>query len=197
LNIDFSTQNLDQFCAVLSEFALPRALFQFDTQMFVAWTPSFLARAACSEDEIKSIKVEELLVFGDSWLPLSDDEREHRVEFISCAARRPFGGHPAPGYIVRSRGKIGYVMLDVFDQPSVQFDQGRTVGHEEERDRIIKAYHNEVSSSMIEALFLLETVKSELQEAGAPQAEIISKASDKLVEATEKMAVVLGSTEEK
>ena len=100
-----------------------------------------------------------------------------------------------PGYIVRSESKIGYVMLDVFASPSVQFDQGRIAGREEERNRIIKAYDEEVSSSMIAALFLVETAKSELEEAGLPQAEAVSRASEKLTETTEKIADVLTNPE--
>jgi signal transduction histidine kinase len=48
----------------------------------------------------------------------------------------------------------------------VQFKQGRIAARKEERNRITKAYHEEVFSSMIAALFLIETAKNELQEAG-------------------------------
>src|SRR5258705_4531572 len=49
---------------------------------------------------------------------------------------------------------------------------------EEEQNRIIEAYHEEMSSLMIAVLFLIETAKSELQESGLPKAETVSKASD-------------------
>ena len=130
------------------------------------------------------------MTFGDSWFPLSD-EKAQTVEYIACAAKRPFGADSAPGFAVRSRGEIGYVMLDVFDSSSAQFEQGRNVGHEEERNRVIKAFHEEVSSSMIAALFLIETAKSELEEAGLPEAGAVSKASDILAETTEKLAHVI------
>jgi hypothetical protein len=48
------------------------------------------------------------------------------------------------------------------------------------------------SSSIIAALFLIETAKNQLEEAGSPQAEVVSKASDILTETTEKIAKVLG-----
>jgi len=193
--IDLSTQNFQEFCAILSKFALPRAIVNFERNAFVAWNPSFLERAGSSEDEIKSAKLKELLAFDESWLPLSDEGEGAKVEFVSCAFRRSFGAAPVPGYILRSQGKIGYVMLEVFASPSVQFDQGRIVGREEERNRIIKAYHKEVSPSMIAALFLVETAKSELEEAGLPQAEAVSKASEILTETTEKIADVLTDAE--
>ena len=51
------------------------------------------------------------------------------------------------------------------------------------------------TSSMIAALFLIETVKSELEDAGLPQAEALSKASDILAETSEKIAHVIGEAD--
>jgi hypothetical protein len=102
---------------------------------------------------------------------------------------------PAPGYVVRSQEKIGYVMLEIFDSPSTQFEQGRVAGGEEERERIRTAFHEEVSTPMIAALFMIEEAKRELEEAGLPQAEIVSKASDVLTEVTKKIGQVLGESD--
>ena len=163
----------------------------FERHSFVAWNPRFLEQTGFSEDEVKASKPEELLTFGESWFPLSDKREEQTVEYAACIARRPFGADPTRGFVVRSQKKIGYVMLDVFDSSSAQFEQGREAGREEERNRVTKAFHEEVSSSMIAALFLIETVKSELEEAGSPQAEAVSKAADILTETTQKIAHVI------
>jgi hypothetical protein len=56
-------------------------------------------------------------------------------------------------------------------------------------------HFQEVSSSMIAALFLIETAKSELEDAGLPQAEAVSKASDILAETTEKIGHVIGEAD--
>ena len=167
----------------------------FEHDSFVAWNPRFLEHTGFSENEVKTSKAGELLTFGESWFPLSDEREGQTVEYSACAANRPFGGDPAPGFAVRSHGKIGYIMLDVFDSSSVQFEQGRNVGQEEERSRVVKTFHEEVSSSMIAALFLIEAAKSELEEAGLPQAEAVSKASDILAETTEKIAHVMGEAD--
>ena len=177
----------------MNQLALARAIVDFERGSFVAWNPRFLEQTGYSEDEIKSARPEDLLAFAESWFPLSDKEEGQPVDFIPCTVRRSFDADPAPGYVVRSAGKIGYVMLDVSDSTPVQFEQGRIAGREEERNRIIKAYDEEVASSMIAALFLIETAKSELEEAGLPQAEAVSKASDKLTETTEKIADVLSN----
>jgi signal transduction histidine kinase len=86
-------------------------------------------------------------------------------------------------------------MVDVFNSSSVQFEQGRLLGREEELNRINKAFHDEVSSSIVAALFLIETAKGELEQAGLPQAEMVEKASDILTETTEKISEVLSPVE--
>jgi hypothetical protein len=187
---------LTELCAVLNEFGLPRAIVDFERNRFVAWNQRFLEQTGLSEDEIKSAKPEDLIAFGESWFPLSNETGVQTNEYVACTARKPFGGNPAPGFVVRSQGKIGYVMLDVFDSTSAQFEQGQEAGREEERNRIIKAFHQEVSSSMIAALFLIETIKSELEEAGAPQAEAASKAADILTETAKKMVRVVGEADQ-
>ena len=176
---------------MLNKFALPRAIVNFEHLTFVAWNPKFLERTGFTEDEMKSSKPEELLIFGESWSPLSGETEDQRVEYITCSTRGPFGAASAPGLVVRAQGRMGYVMLDVFGS-SAQFEQCFSAGREAERNRIINAFHQEVSSPLIAALFLIQSVKKELEDTGLPQAETVSKASDILTETTEKIADVLG-----
>ena len=163
----------------------------FERRSFVAWNPRFLEQTGFSEDEMKSSKPEELLTFGESWFPLSGQGEGQTVEYIPCAVKRPFGAGPAPGFVVRAHGKIGYLMLDVFNSPTAQFEQGLNVGREEERSRIAQAFHDEVAFPIIAALFLIEGAKAELLDTGSPQAEPVAKAAKILAETTEKIADVL------
>ena len=179
----------------MNEFALPRAIVDFERHCFIAWNQRFLEQTGYSEDEIKSVKPEELLTFSETRFFLSDEKESRTVEYISCAAKPPFGADAIPGYVVRSKNKVGYVMLEIAESPSAQFEQGRIVGREEERNRIRTAFHEEVSSSIIAALFLIEMAKSELEKAGSPQAEAVSKVSDILTDATKKIAEVIGDPE--
>ncbi|MBV9273722.1 MAG: hypothetical protein JO333_07495 [Verrucomicrobia bacterium] len=185
-------QNLQELCAVLNGFALPRAIVDFEHRSFVAWNPKFLEHTGFSDSEIKGSEPGDLLTFGETWFPLSNETEAQKVDYVACTLKRPFGASPSPGFIVRSHEKVGYIMLDVFDTPSAQFEQGKALGREEERNRIVKAFHEEISSSIVAALFLIQTAKSQLEEAGSPQTEIVSKASDILTETTEKIADVLG-----
>lgn len=180
---------------MLNEFALPRAIVNFERRTFVAWNPKFLERTGFTEDEMKSSKPEELLIFGESWSLLSGEKEDQAVEYITCSTGGPFGAGSAPGIVVRAQGRMGYVMLDVFGS-SAQFEQGFRAGQEDERNRIINAFHEEVSSPLIGALFLIQRAKNELEDTGLPQAETVSKASDILRETTEKIADVLGRADQ-
>ena len=173
--------------AFLNEFSLPRAVLDFEQHSFVAWNSKFLELTGFSENEMRTSRPEDLLTFGDSPLPLFERSEGKTVQYFVCTARRPFGAEPAPGYVVKSNSKFGYVMLDLFEPSTAEFEQGRSVGRQEERDRIARLFHEEVSSPMMAALFLIETAKSELDEAALPQAEAVSKASEILTEVTEKI----------
>lgn len=176
---------------------MPRAIVNFEENSFVAWNPKFLEQTGFSEEEIKILQLEEILSMGETWSPLPNGSDSQTAEYAGCAVKRSFGEPPVPGFIVRTHRKIGYLMLDVFSSSSVQFEQGRVFGREEERSRINQVFHDEVSTSIVAALFLIETAKGELEEAGLPQAEAIAKASDILTEATEKIADVLNPGETK
>jgi len=189
--IALSTESLQQLVSLLNEFSLPRAVVDFEKDAFVAWNSKFRDHTGFTENEIKSSKLEDLLTLGESPIPLFEQRAGQAIEYITCTAKRPYGADPAPGYVVRSGGRLGYVMLDVYDPSTAQFEQGRSVGREQERNRIAKAFDEEVSSSLIAALFLIETAKSELEEAAQRHAEAVSKASDILTEATEKIARVI------
>jgi len=176
---------------LLNEFSLARAVVDFEQHSFVAWNSKFLEHTRFTENEVKSSKPEDLLTFGDSPLPLFELREGQTVQYLSCTARRPFGAEPAPGYVVKSNSKLGYVMLDLFAPLTAEFEQGRSVGRQEERDRIARLFHEEVSSSMLAALFLIETAKTELEEADLPQKEVVTQAAAILTDVTEKIVKVI------
>jgi signal transduction histidine kinase len=54
-------------------------------------------------------------------------------------------------------------MVHEAESDSVEFEQGLFVGHQEERARIVKLFHDQVSSTMMAALFALESAKNALE----------------------------------
>ena len=63
--------------------------------------------------------------------------------------------------------------------------------HRDERARIVRMFHDEVSSTMLAVLFAIESAKDELEAQNLPQAETVAKASELLQEVVEKISEVL------
>jgi signal transduction histidine kinase len=73
---------------------------------------------------------------------------------------------------------------------SRRVESARLAGHEEERARIVRMFHDEVSSTML-AVLAIESAKDELKAQNLPQAETVAKASELLQEVVEKISEVL------
>jgi signal transduction histidine kinase len=96
------------------------------------------------------------------------------------------------GHVVKSLGRLGYVMIhDVSSVARAEVESARLAGHEEERARIVRMFHDEVSSTMLAVLFAIESAKDELEAQNLPQAETVAKASELLQEVVEKISEVL------
>jgi signal transduction histidine kinase len=171
--------------------SLPRAIADFNHQRFIAWNTTFLERAGYSEDRIKAIRPEEMIVLSDSRFPLPSDNSHLFAEFIACAVKTTSGSAALPAHIVKSAGRFGYLMVHDPESDSVEFEQGLFVGQQEERARIVKLFHDEVSSTMMAALFALESAKNALEAQNLPAIQALERASELLSEAVEKTADVL------
>jgi signal transduction histidine kinase len=180
-----------QFSNWIKNSSLPRAIVDFTNQRFIAWNTTFLERAGYSEDRIKAIKPEEIIVLSDSRFPLPSDNGRLSAEFIVCVVKTISQSAALPGHVVKSAGRFGYLMVHDAESNSAEFEQGRLVGQHEERARIVKLFHDEVSSTMMAALFAVEAAKNALEAQNLPEVQELEKASELLSEAVEKTADVL------
>jgi signal transduction histidine kinase len=193
-----NTAEMQKLCAHLNEFALPRAVVDFDQQRFVAWNTTFLARTGYSEEEIKTLETGKAILSGDSVLLPPPERNNSPAGFVAIAVRVPTKTAAVPGHLVRSKGNVGYLMLrDMEPTTSTKFEQGRLVGQEQERIRIVQMFHDEVSSGMLAALFKIQMAKEKLESANSPDVEPVAQASEMLSEAIEKMEEVLEEKKEK
>jgi signal transduction histidine kinase len=193
-----NTAEMQKLCAHLNEFALPRAVVDFDQQRFVAWNTRFLARTGYSEEEIQTLETGKAILSGDSVLLPPPERNNSPAEFVAIAVRVPTKAAAVPGHLVRSKGNVGYLMLrDIEPTTSTKFEQGRLVGQEQERIRIVQMFHDEVSSGMLAALFKIQMAKEKLESANSPDVEPVAQASEMLSEAIEKMEEVLEEKKEK
>jgi signal transduction histidine kinase len=83
------------------------------------------------------------------------------------------------------------MLQDVESSASTEFEEGRMLGHEEQRARLIQMVHDAVSPTMLGAIFAIESLKQTMKAENLPHAEIASRASELLAEAIEKLSDVL------
>jgi signal transduction histidine kinase len=191
-----SSMELQELSSWIKNSSLPRAIADFSNQRFIAWNTTFLERTGYSEGRIKAIKPEEIIVLSDSRFPLPSDNGQFSAEFMVCAVKTTSPSPALAGHVVKSAGRFGYLMLRDVESNSTEFEQGRLVGQQEERARMVKSFHDEVSSTMMAALFAVESAKNTLEEQSLPALEPLEKASELLSEAVEKIADVLEGQKE-
>jgi hypothetical protein len=187
-----------QLSAWLNRSALPRAIADFQGQYFVSWNAAFLERTGYSEVRIRAIRPEQIIVLSDVRFPLPNGSGLSSAEFVQCAVRTTLQPAALPGHILKASG-FGYIMLHgVEPSASVEFEEARLVGQEEERARLVQMFHDEVSPAMLGAIFAVESIKEVMQTQNLPQAETAVRASELLTEAVEKLSDVLeGKSEAK
>src|SRR5260370_40772548 len=96
-----NTTEMQKLCAHLNEFALPRAIVDFDRQRFVAWNTRFLARTGYSEEEIKTLEPGKAILLGDSVFLPPDEGDKPTAEFIALAVRVPTKAASVPVHLGR------------------------------------------------------------------------------------------------
>src|SRR5580700_10162652 len=136
---------LQKLCVHLNEFSFSRAIVDFDRKRFVAWNNRFLTRTGYSEEEIKSIQPDKIVIESDSRFSSRSEGDNPSAEFVPVAVRTATANAAEPGHLVRSRHNLGYLMLNEGSNVSGEFEQGRLVGKEQERMRIVRMFHEEIS----------------------------------------------------
>jgi hypothetical protein len=177
----------------LDEFALPRALIDLKEQRFVAWNKTFLARTGYSEDELRALKPQHLIVQGDSAFVPAEAGTHPDVEFYPAALKTPKEEAAIPGHLVKSTSDFGYLMLEELN-PNVSstFAQGRLVGNEENRKWVAQVFHEELSSELLAAVFQIHLAKEKLEAIGSPGAEEVAQVSEILSETIQKISKTFG-----
>jgi hypothetical protein len=186
-------EQLKRLCALLRDFASPGAVVDYDNQCFVSWNKGFLDRTGYSADEMRVLEPGTIILLGSDTECLAPKGTDNaNDQFFAVAVRVPNKTAAIPGYLATAKGRLGYLMLpDITATGSIEFEQGRLVGQEEERARIAQAFHDEVSSELLTAIFKVELAKEKLESSESSQAEVISELSEIVSGAIEKIADIL------
>jgi len=184
-------------CDVLNEFRLPRAILHLERDSFIAWNESFRERTGYSDEQLHFAHHKDLVVFSepDAELPQSTQEPTPGVHLIRCTTRCSGQEHFATGYAAKREDGFVLLMLDVINPSTGAVQDARLFGREEERNRILKLFHDRVSPKLLAAVFEVVNAKEKLEAKGLEESKAVAKAADKLTETIDAVASVLDPEE--
>jgi hypothetical protein len=183
-------------CGALKEFQLPRAIAHLGTNHFIAWNEPFRSLAGYTNEALQLASLKEIIVLGEPQsigeegsLPVSPGVDLVRFILRTFNDERLTTGHAAK----RDDGFL-LLMPDVVNPDTGIFDDARTFGREEERIRIFKVFHDQVSPKLLAAIFEVTRAKEELESKGLKEeSKSVSKASEKLIETIDTLLEALDS----
>jgi PAS domain-containing protein len=180
-------------CDVLNEFRLPRAILHLNRETLIAWNESFRERTGYSAEQLHFAHYKDLVVFSeaDPDLPQSAQEPAQGVQLIRCTTRCSGQERFATGYAAKREDGFVLLMLDVIDPTTGSIHDARLFGREEERNRILKLFHDRVSPKLLAAVFEVVNAKEQLEEKGLAESKAVAKAADKLTETIDAVVSVL------
>lgn len=195
--MEFSKQ-AKLICGALNEFQLPRAIAHLGTDHFIAWNERFRSLAGYTNEALQLASFKELVVLGEprpiaeeGSLPLSPG-----IELVPFTLRTFNDDSLRTGHAVKGNDGFHLLMLDVADPDTGTIDDARTFGREEERIRIFKIFHDQVSPKLLAAIFEVARAKEDLDSKGLKEeSKSVSKASEKLIETIDTLLEALDSDE--
>ena len=169
--------------ASLDNYRLPRAIVHVKNRSFVAWNRTFLSVTGFSDDQLCSLNAKDFITLGN---PVAE-----APGLVSCVVRtadaeRFLTGHASIG----DDGSV-CIMPDLKDGTSDAFEQGRTIGRQEERARIKRILHDTAGPEVSDALLTLAEAEKELKAKHAPEVDELAKVTRLIDKAIEKIVAAL------
>ncbi|MBV8587105.1 MAG: histidine kinase dimerization/phosphoacceptor domain-containing protein [Verrucomicrobia bacterium] len=165
------TEESQLICRGLDEFCLPAALISVRSDRAVQWNASFLAAIGCTPAEMRIVPISELVQLD----PGSDSHCWHcdhvpvPIHLEPCLVRNSQTRTISPGRSFRRDNDFAFVMLDPvsLDTEKGNFQTGRAMGEQQERERLRALLHRGVSQHLVAMSFGLARCQNLLAE-GTP-----------------------------
>jgi len=191
------SQEAKAICDALDEFRLPRAIVHVEQDCFIAWNKSFQERTGYSADELQVAHLKDLIVIGETNAQFAESEEQSLpgVQFARCTTRCSGQEHFATGYCAKREDGFMLLMVDVINPTTGAIEDARLFGQQEERNRILRLFHDRVSSKLLVAAFEVQRAKLELEAKGLEEGRAVSKAAEKLNETIDDVVSILDPEE--
>jgi PAS domain-containing protein len=180
-------------CDALNEYRLPRAIVHLGRDRFIAWNVSFQERTGYPAEQLHFAHLKDLVAFSepDPELPENALQPTPSVHLVRCTTRCSGQEHFATGYAARRDDEFVLLMLDVINPSTGAIEDARLFGREEERNRILKLFHDRVSPKLLAAVFEVVNAKEKLEAQGLEESKVVAKAAEKLAETIDAVVSVL------
>jgi hypothetical protein len=140
-------------CKVMDTLGLPRAVADFGSDCFIFANRAFLRVAGIKEEMLPSLPlstVVELHVGSVAW---------NTGQLIPISVESYDQGFIIRGHAVFGDSGLVYLMVPLFGDPSADFELGRSVGKEQERQRLSRYVNERLMPELKTAISSIETAR--------------------------------------
>jgi Histidine kinase len=140
-------------CEVMDTLGLPRAVADFGSDRFIFANNAFLRVAGIKEEMLPSLTLSEIVkihVGSVAW---------NTGQLIPISVESYDQGFIIRGHAVFSDKGLVYLMVPLFGDPSADFELGRSVGKEQERQRLSRYVYDRLVPELKSAISSLEAAR--------------------------------------
>ena len=144
-------------CRVMDTLGLPRAVADFDTDSFIFANNAFLRVAGVQEQLVSKLPLS-----GIVKIHVSSVEAWRTGQLIPITVQSYDQGFIIRGHAVFGHHGLVYLMVPLFGDPSADFELGRSVGKEQERQRVSRYLHENLVPNLKSAILSLQALRGHL-----------------------------------
>lgn len=149
-------------CQVMDTLGLPRAVADLESDRFIFANNSFLRVAGLKEFLVPSLALSRIVEIH------ADPSARKTGQLIPIMVESYDQGFIIRGHAVFGENSLIYLMIPLFGDPSADFELGRSVGKEQERQWRSRYVHERLAPELRSAIRSIEAARSHLADEHGP-----------------------------
>jgi hypothetical protein len=142
-------------CQVMDTLGLPRAVADLESDRFIFANNAFLRAAGIKEELLSTLALSAIVKM------LTGSVAWNTGQLIPITVESYDQGFIIRGHAVFGENGLVYLMVPLFGDPSADFELGRSVGKEQERQRLLRYVQERLPSDLKSALLSTETADAD------------------------------------
>jgi hypothetical protein len=168
-------------CQAMDTLGLPRAVADFDSDRFIFANSAFLRVTGIKDPLLSGLALSEIVKIhagSVAWntgqlIPITVESYDHFI---------------IRGHAVFGDNGVVYLMIPLFGDPSADFELGRSVGKEQERQRVSRYVHERLTPELKSAILSIEAARAQSRDEHHPfevESERLAQSLTDLLHATQ------------